>query len=755
MSLIESKVSKTSFCTPSQSARSRKLKLPLFLHSWEFYLITLVAGFLRLYQLGTGEFDADQARLFALTRLAVTHGLWPVVANHASIGIENPPIFIYLLMLPASITGNPMLATIMNALLDVLAVLFTYIFVRRYYGRLAGTIAAFLYAAAAKSVEYSRFIWQPNALAPFVVLFVFALFVGVVDRRKGWFIPAVILLGITYQLHETSLLLVIPFVAALILSPGTVRLRDIALAALTLVILFSPYILWEFISNFTDISIFINSTKNHSLVANTAIYMYRFMLSPNGFTSYFQVPAQSNSLLHLLGPILQPLRYVILLSVVGGMLMATLLALLPGSHPASSENTLKEDAEKTSSSASVLSSTPFSHLKKNPLWLWWTTFRANPYRCGLALLVIWQVVPLLILLQQTLYIFPYYLIMLLPGPYILIGIFLAVIAHWLRRQSFSASLLSPVLRYGMYAFSICFILAQVLTCSAALLDVTNGTYVNIASYNNVATYNTLGSLQDALNSADQVAQSHHIKRVYIATDTYIQDAMQYLATQMKTPATLFDDSQCLVLPPPSAGPALLLVNPYAQLTLALLRSYASATLVAQPPRLGTLPFSLYIVRSTPVGGHALAAQPFKNNLQLLSLQRERFQLPTGYAGSASSSNLLVSRWTMLRSIQPAAGTTYSYTLNATMNSQPGSIMPSLCTFTSMQPGDQLFDAFTLPTASPPSSPTSVTIEGNSFLTDPYVPTFGPLRLETDQVRNVDYIPLQTTTGARSLTAPVS
>lgn len=755
MSLIESKVSKTTFSETSQSARSRQFKLPLFLRSWEFYLITLVAGFLRLYQLGSGEFDADQARLFALARLAVTHGLWPVVGNHASIGIENPPIFIYLLMLPASISGNPMLATIMNALLDVLAVLLTYIFVRRYYGRLAGTIAAFLYAAAAKSVEYSRFIWQPNALAPFVVLFIMALFIGVVDRRKGWFIPAVILLGITYQLHETSFLLVIPFAAALILSPGTVRLRDIALAALALLILFSPYILWEFISNFSDISIFINSTKNHTHLANGAIYMYKFMLSPNGFTSYFQIPTQSNSLLHLLGPILQPLRYVILLSVVGGMLMATFLALLPGLHPSNSENIFLEDATRVSPSSSISSTKLFSHLKKNPLWVWWTTFRANPYRCGLALLVIWQLVPLLILSQQTLYIFPYYLIMLQPGPYILIGIFLAVMTHWLRQQSFSVSLLSPVLGYGMYAFSVCFILAQVLTCTAALIDVTNGTYVNIASYNNVATYNTLGSLQNALNSADQVAQSHHIPRVYIATDTYIQDAMQYLVTQMKTPATLFDDSQCLVLPAPSAGPALLLVNPYAQLTLALLHTYASATLVAQPPRLGTLPFSLYIVRTTPVQGHSLAVQPFKNNLQLLSLQREQFQLPTSYAGSDANANLFVSRWTMLRSISPAAGTTYSYTLNATLNTSPASTMPSLCTFTSMQPGDQLFDAFTMPTASTSSSPTNVTIEGNSFLTNPYVPTFGPLRLETDQVRNVDYVPLQTTTGSSSLTVPVS
>src|SRR6266566_1469097 len=74
-------------------------------------------------------------------------------------------------------------------------------FLRRYYGPLAGITAALLYAAAAKPLNYSRFIWQQNMLAPLVVLFMFALFCGVVERRKGWFFPAVFLLGMAYQLH--------------------------------------------------------------------------------------------------------------------------------------------------------------------------------------------------------------------------------------------------------------------------------------------------------------------------------------------------------------------------------------------------------------------------------------------------------------------------------------------------------------------------------------------------------------------------
>ncbi len=65
-------------------------------------------------------------------------------------------------------------------------------------------------------------------LAPLVVLFMFALFWGVVERRKGWFFPAVFLLGMAYQLHETSISLLVPLLMAVApaLAPGCRRVSD-------------------------------------------------------------------------------------------------------------------------------------------------------------------------------------------------------------------------------------------------------------------------------------------------------------------------------------------------------------------------------------------------------------------------------------------------------------------------------------------------------------------------------------------------
>ena len=696
------------------SARRYIKYLRTWFFCWEIYLIVLVAGFLRLYQLSTSEFGGDQAAIFGLAREAVRAGLWPIVSNQASIGIENPPAVIYLLMIPAALSANPLLATIMIGVFNTLAVLLTYLFVGRYYGRLAGVIAALLYAAAAKPLNYSRFIWQQNMLAFFIVLFLFALFWGVVERRKGWFFPAVLLLGIAYQLHETSTLLVIPLLAALILAPGTVRRRDLLLAFISLLVIFSPYILWEFSTKFADVSIVLDATKLPARIDGDAVYLYTFMLSPNGFGFYNQVPGDSTSILRQLGPVLAWLRYTLWLLVAGGLVTAGVLALRPGPG-----DTSGKDAQVG----------PFTSLQR-----WWADLRAAPYRCGLALLLIWQVAPVLLLSRHSLPLYPYYLLILMPGPFMLIGICTARMIKWVARPE----LYWKGLRYGMYAIAAFTVIAQIVTCTATLLDTVDG------SYKHGPTFNDLGSLQHALDEADQLALQRHLNMVYVGTDANSQTSLRYLAGQMRTPTTLFDDERCLVLPGASSGPAVLLASPYAQLMLALLPKYATATLVDQPTRLGAPSFQLYIVTTREVTGQTTVSNRFVDDLQLVNVQRRRFN-------TAGNATWLISRWKLLRSIRTRPRTTYNYAMKAftSTNSYP---RRSLCTFTAIRPGDQLFVAFAIPNSL--SSAGLVTIEGKFYTTTPYNPSFGFLHLETDRTQTSPAIILLTARGKSSIEYPL-
>src|SRR6266581_2806531 len=120
-------------------------KIRSWLCTWEIYPILFVAAFLRFYQINTSEFDGDQALVFRMAHDAIYHGLLPATSNIASIRIVNPPAVIYLLMLPAAFSANPLWCAIYVALFNTAAVLLTYVFTRRYFGRFAAIVATLLY----------------------------------------------------------------------------------------------------------------------------------------------------------------------------------------------------------------------------------------------------------------------------------------------------------------------------------------------------------------------------------------------------------------------------------------------------------------------------------------------------------------------------------------------------------------------------------------------------------------------------------
>ncbi|HLG77036.1 MAG TPA: glycosyltransferase family 39 protein, partial [Ktedonobacteraceae bacterium] len=252
--------------------------------SWELYPLLALAAFTRFYHLNVTEFDADQANIFRMAHDAVSHGHLVATSNIASLGIYNPPAIIYLLMIPAAFSANPLGGAIFTALLGLIAVLFSYIFVRRYYGRLTAAIVAVLFAIMPLAVSYSRFMWNQNLLPSFVLLFIASLFWGVVERRKGWLAPAMILLGLLIQLHGTGLLMGLPFVIALLLAPrSTLRWRDLFIGIFGLLVLYSPYLLWLVYSHYRDIHYLLTTPiTNQTSIDGQALNTYQYFLHPSG-----------------------------------------------------------------------------------------------------------------------------------------------------------------------------------------------------------------------------------------------------------------------------------------------------------------------------------------------------------------------------------------------------------------------------------------------------------------------------------------
>lgn len=696
-----------------------------YLLTWEVYPIILVASFLRLYRLDTSAFSGDQSTLFRLAYDAVHQGLIPATSNGASIPTMHPPMAVYLLMLPALFSSDPWWAAAMTALFNIIAVLLAYIFTRRYFGRLAAAIAALLYATAETTIVFSRFIWQPNLLAPFTLLFLFALFWGVVERRKGWLFPALFLLGVMYQLHELTLLLVIPLLVAVLLAPGTIRLRDLALALVSLLIIFAAYIVWEVTAKFADVYTLLGLARAHAHIDTQALTFYQRLLNSYYYderflgSSYYDPIGSASSAVFKLLPLLMWSHQILVFLLFAGFVTAGALVVRfcgtinqaeTGGAPA------KQQANPALSFPGMVYSKSF--LLTSLTWFrnWWTNLRDDPFRCGLLVLLVWQIAPVLLLSRHTAPVHQHYLLLAIPGPFILVGFFIARALCWF--QEWKPAWLWRGTRYAIYALTALLLLAQLAGSVASLIDTVRGINSHVFGYNDI------GSLQHALQEADQVAQERHLNRLYISISPYDDSltGLPFLAEQMHTPATLFDATSCLLLPAPGAGPAVLLIRSSDRVVSGLLNHFATATLIDKPPLLGTTPFQLYVV--IPAVQLTSSHNGFVKHLQLLDTQAQQL--------SAGASSFLVTRWKLLQSEQPRSRTYYTYTMLAKSDLPGSPVIHSDCMLTSLRSGDLLLATFRLPQVS--AVPSSFSIASQFLVTSPYTITLGPLRFETGNTK---------------------
>jgi len=694
----------------------------------ELYFILAIAAFLRFYLLPTTEFDDDQAAVFGMAHNAVQHGWLVATSNIASIHIVNPPAVIYLYMLPALFSANPLGGAIFTALCNTLAVGLCYLFVRRYYGRLAASIAALFFATATLAVFYARFIWQQNLLPLFVLLYIFSLFLGVVERRKGWLFPAIVLLGLLIQLHASTVLLSATLLVALLLSPGTLRWRDLALGLLGLLLIYFPYLLWEIATKFNDVQILLSATKQHVKTPNLASFYYQLFLSPYNPNL---LPANLHAPIYVVKPWISWLFQTMHWLNTIAMLFLLLRALWPVAARAdtgasTSEETLLDTPSATRSHEDTTHrvSTWFDGLPvPGYMKRWWLNLLAMPARCGLLILLAWQAIPLFLLSHMSTELYPHYFIFFLPGQFIVIGILFAQLVHWCERFG----TWGEVARLLTICLTILITTAQFAGSFSSVLDYGLGYYNELQIGNPY--YDDLHSLQYAMTLADQIAQRNHLNHVYVSTNPSTQAALGYLAAQMHTPTTLFDDEYCMVLPAPTDGPAVMLVNPYSSLTQSLLAHFHVARQVAQAPRLGGPPFRLYIVRSLPT---TATVGSLGDYLRLATMSQ-----PTLF--SADHSEWYATLWNMLRSTPAQYRTTYTYQLQETPNGVQHRQDTATCMLNSARSGDQLIVAFNVPTTTTHVS--FVLFRGQFYQSSPYNLVYGPITMETYITRRTHSIAL--------------
>lgn len=223
-------------------------------------LAALLAAATRLGGLELAEFRFDEAWALDVAHQVRAGQALPPVGIGSSLGIPNPPFFVYLLALPLAVDPSPEAATAFVALLNVAAVLVLGWLARALVGPLAGGLATLLYAVAPWAVLFSRKIWAQDALPLFLLLALALLWLAVERTRPAgsrarqgfrWgapalLVPSVVLLALATQLHLTAFALA-PLWALALLAPGrrAVRAAFLALGGALAFTLYLPYLRWQ------------------------------------------------------------------------------------------------------------------------------------------------------------------------------------------------------------------------------------------------------------------------------------------------------------------------------------------------------------------------------------------------------------------------------------------------------------------------------------------------------------------------------
>lgn len=217
--------------------RIRENKLALFL------LVFCLGAALRLYNSTFFEFKNDQLQAVQLgnqaraENLAITHGI------RSGVGVNNPPLFIWIMAGITALTQNLFFITLFFTFANIIAL---FIASAYFYKRLEwpySLITTALLSFSPAFIIYSGNIWAQCLLPPVMVLFQICLYALVRAENKGrYFISLGILAAIASQLHLSGI-----FLFPLLFAAAAYFFREIKkvyfLAAAGLVILiYLPYL---------------------------------------------------------------------------------------------------------------------------------------------------------------------------------------------------------------------------------------------------------------------------------------------------------------------------------------------------------------------------------------------------------------------------------------------------------------------------------------------------------------------------------
>ena len=158
------------------------------------------------------EFLGDQGRDVTIIKDFLQHGNLFFIGPQTSIGNMYLGPYFYYLIAPSLFLSNynPVGPAIFIAFLSVATVFLIYFVGNRWFSRSVGLISAFLFAISPVVIKYSNFIWNPNVMPFFSLLFVYFFFESFRSKKYHLFLYASLSFVMVINSHYLGLAL-LPF----------------------------------------------------------------------------------------------------------------------------------------------------------------------------------------------------------------------------------------------------------------------------------------------------------------------------------------------------------------------------------------------------------------------------------------------------------------------------------------------------------------------------------------------------------------
>lgn len=201
----------------------------------------LAAG-LRLWAIDLAPLRYDDVDVLSRAR-AVVGGELTATGPLTSWGIPDPPASVYLALLPAALPHSAAASAAWIALLNVLAVVLTYVLARRFFGSGVALAAGLLFAVNPWAVYFSRRSWA-EIVPLFTVIALGSAYMVIACRRSRWAVPFFVALALQVQTRILALIYAPAALAALALFPPRWGVRWPLLGMALGVLLSLPYLVW-------------------------------------------------------------------------------------------------------------------------------------------------------------------------------------------------------------------------------------------------------------------------------------------------------------------------------------------------------------------------------------------------------------------------------------------------------------------------------------------------------------------------------